>query len=47
MSLAIDIRDLPARLDEALARTAAGDEVLLLGGATSLLNNVVARPSRP
>lgn len=34
MSVAIDIRDLPARLNEALAQTAAGNEVLIYEGAT-------------
>jgi antitoxin (DNA-binding transcriptional repressor) of toxin-antitoxin stability system len=34
MSVAIDIRDLPARINEALAHAAAGDEVVLFEGAT-------------
>jgi antitoxin (DNA-binding transcriptional repressor) of toxin-antitoxin stability system len=34
MPTTIDIRDLPARLDEALALAAAGQEVVLLDGAT-------------
>jgi antitoxin (DNA-binding transcriptional repressor) of toxin-antitoxin stability system len=34
MSTTIDIRDLPARLDEALAAAAAGQEVVLLDGTT-------------
>jgi antitoxin (DNA-binding transcriptional repressor) of toxin-antitoxin stability system len=34
MSVAIDIRDLPARLNEALAQTAAGNEVVLYEGET-------------
>jgi antitoxin (DNA-binding transcriptional repressor) of toxin-antitoxin stability system len=32
MPTMIDIRELPARLDEMLARAAAGDEVVLLDG---------------
>jgi antitoxin (DNA-binding transcriptional repressor) of toxin-antitoxin stability system len=34
MPTTIDIRDLPGRLDEALARAVAGEEVVLLDGAT-------------
>jgi len=34
MTTAIDIRELPARLDEALALAAAGGEVILLDGQT-------------
>jgi antitoxin (DNA-binding transcriptional repressor) of toxin-antitoxin stability system len=34
MATAIDIRELPARLDEALAVASAGDEVILLDGKT-------------
>jgi antitoxin (DNA-binding transcriptional repressor) of toxin-antitoxin stability system len=34
MATPIDIRELPARLDEALALAAAGGEVILLDGAT-------------
>jgi antitoxin (DNA-binding transcriptional repressor) of toxin-antitoxin stability system len=34
MTTAIDIRDLPARLDEALALASAGGEVILLDGST-------------
>jgi antitoxin (DNA-binding transcriptional repressor) of toxin-antitoxin stability system len=34
MTTAIDIRELPARLDEALALAAAGGEVILLDGST-------------
>jgi len=34
MPTTIDIRDLPARLNEALALTAAGHEVVLLDGST-------------
>ena len=36
MTTTIDVRDLPARLDEALAITAAGHEVILLDGTTPL-----------
>jgi antitoxin (DNA-binding transcriptional repressor) of toxin-antitoxin stability system len=34
MATTIDIRELPARLDEALAVALAGGEVILLDGAT-------------
>ncbi len=34
MATAIDIRDLPARLDEVLAMASAGGEVILLDGST-------------
>lgn len=34
MTTAIDIRELPARLDEALALASAGGEVVLVDGAT-------------
>jgi antitoxin (DNA-binding transcriptional repressor) of toxin-antitoxin stability system len=34
MATAIDIRDLPARLEEALALASAGDEVIFLEGST-------------
>lgn len=34
MATAIDIRELPARLDEALAQALAGGEVILLDGST-------------
>lgn len=34
MATAIDIRELPARLDEALALASAGGEVILLDGPT-------------
>ena len=34
MTTAIDIRELPTRLDEALAVASAGGEVILLEGAT-------------
>jgi antitoxin (DNA-binding transcriptional repressor) of toxin-antitoxin stability system len=44
MSVAIDTRDLPRRLDEALARTAAGDEVLILDGATPRARMVPVAP---
>ena len=34
MTTTIDIRELPGRLDEALARAVAGEEVVLLDGTT-------------
>jgi antitoxin (DNA-binding transcriptional repressor) of toxin-antitoxin stability system len=34
MTTAIDIRELPARLDEAIALASAGGEVILLEGST-------------
>ncbi len=34
MPTTIDVRELPARLDEALATVAAGEEVVLLDGPT-------------
>jgi len=34
MTTSIDIRELPARLDEALALASAGGEVILLEGST-------------
>ena len=34
MTTAIDIRELPARLEEALALASAGGEVILLDGST-------------
>jgi antitoxin (DNA-binding transcriptional repressor) of toxin-antitoxin stability system len=34
MTIAIDIRELPTRLDEALAMASAGNEVVLLDGST-------------
>jgi antitoxin (DNA-binding transcriptional repressor) of toxin-antitoxin stability system len=34
MTTTIDIRELPARLDEALALTSAGGEIILLEGST-------------
>ena len=34
MSVTIDIRELPTKLDEALRHAAAGDEVLLVDGLT-------------
>jgi antitoxin (DNA-binding transcriptional repressor) of toxin-antitoxin stability system len=34
MTTAIDIRELPARLDEAIALASAGGEVILLDGST-------------
>jgi antitoxin (DNA-binding transcriptional repressor) of toxin-antitoxin stability system len=34
MTTTIDIRDLPDRIDEALARAVAGEEIVLLEGST-------------
>jgi antitoxin (DNA-binding transcriptional repressor) of toxin-antitoxin stability system len=45
MSVAIDIRDLPTRLNEALAHTAAGDEVVLYDGATPRARMVPVHPT--
>jgi antitoxin (DNA-binding transcriptional repressor) of toxin-antitoxin stability system len=47
MATAIDIRELPARLDEALAVMAAGGEVLLVDGATPRARLVPLGPSGP
>ena len=47
MSVAIDIRDLPARLNEALAHTAAGDEVVLYEGATPRARMVPVAQATP
>lgn len=48
MALTIDIRELPARLDEALALASAGREVILLDGSTprARLVPISAPPSR-
>ncbi len=48
MSTAIDIRELPARLEEALALASAGSEVILLDGAIPRARLVAysAAPSR-
>ena len=47
MATAIDIRELPARLDEALALASAGGEVILLDGPTPGLGSYLwLRPPR-
>ena len=45
MQTTIDIRDLPSRLDEALARAAAGEEVVLLDGSTPRARLVPVTPA--
>jgi antitoxin (DNA-binding transcriptional repressor) of toxin-antitoxin stability system len=45
MSATIDIRDLPARLDELLALAAAGHEVILLDGSSPRARLVPLHPS--
>jgi len=47
MTTAIDIRELPARLDEALALAAAGGEVILLDGSTPRARLVPIDVARP
>jgi antitoxin (DNA-binding transcriptional repressor) of toxin-antitoxin stability system len=47
MTTTIDIRELPTRLDEALAVTAAGGEVLLLDGSTPCARLVPCSPTVP
>jgi antitoxin (DNA-binding transcriptional repressor) of toxin-antitoxin stability system len=47
MGTAIDIRELPARLDEALALTAAGGEVILVDGSSPRARLVPFRPVVP
>jgi antitoxin (DNA-binding transcriptional repressor) of toxin-antitoxin stability system len=47
MTKAIDIRELPARLDEALAVAAVGGEVILLDGSTPRARLVPAGPASP
>jgi len=47
MATAIDIRDLPARLEEALALAAAGHEVILLDGPTPRARLVPYGPAPP
>jgi antitoxin (DNA-binding transcriptional repressor) of toxin-antitoxin stability system len=46
MPTAIDIRELPARLNEVLALTAAGREVVLLDGTTPRARVVPLGPPR-
>jgi antitoxin (DNA-binding transcriptional repressor) of toxin-antitoxin stability system len=45
MTTAIDIRELPARLNEAIAVAAAGGEVILLDGSTPRARLVPLGPS--
>lgn len=47
MATAIDIRELPARLDEALALASAGGEVILLDGPTPRARLVPFGPASP
>ena len=47
MSIIINIRDLPARWEEVLALTNAGDEVLLSDGATSCAKLIAWCPNPP
>ena len=47
MTTAIDVRELPARLDEALALAAAGGEVILLDGSTPRARLMPLGPAPP
>jgi antitoxin (DNA-binding transcriptional repressor) of toxin-antitoxin stability system len=47
MAIAIDIRELPARLNEVLALASAGGEVILLDGATPRARLVPLGPPPP
>lgn len=47
MATAIDVRELPARLDEALALASAGGEVILLDGSIPRARLVPLGPSTP
>jgi antitoxin (DNA-binding transcriptional repressor) of toxin-antitoxin stability system len=47
MATAIDIRELPARLDEVLALASAGGEVILLEGSTPRARLVPLGPPAP
>jgi antitoxin (DNA-binding transcriptional repressor) of toxin-antitoxin stability system len=47
MATAIDIRELPARLQEALALALAGGEVILLDGSTPRARLVPVDPAPP
>ena len=47
MTTTIDIRELPARLDEALALASAGGEVILLEGSTPRARLVPFGPASP
>jgi antitoxin (DNA-binding transcriptional repressor) of toxin-antitoxin stability system len=44
VTTAIDIRELPARLEEAIAVTSAGGEVVLLDGSTPRARLVPVQP---
>jgi antitoxin (DNA-binding transcriptional repressor) of toxin-antitoxin stability system len=47
MTTAIDVRELPARLEEALALASAGGEVILLEGSTPRARLVPLGPPPP
>ena len=47
MPVTIDIKELPMKLDEALRLAAAGDEVLLVDGATPRAKLVPIRKTAP
>ena len=47
MATTIDIRELPARIEEALALTSAGGEVILLEGSTPRARLVPLGPAPP
>jgi antitoxin (DNA-binding transcriptional repressor) of toxin-antitoxin stability system len=47
MTMAIDIRELPARLSEALAVASAGGEVILVDGSTPRARLVPLDPAGP
>jgi antitoxin (DNA-binding transcriptional repressor) of toxin-antitoxin stability system len=47
MTTAIDIRELPARLDEALALTLAGGEVVIFEGSTPRVRLVPVNAAPP
>jgi antitoxin (DNA-binding transcriptional repressor) of toxin-antitoxin stability system len=47
MATAIDIRELPARLEEALALASAGREVILLDGSSPRARLVPYEPAPP
>jgi antitoxin (DNA-binding transcriptional repressor) of toxin-antitoxin stability system len=47
MTITIDIRELPARLDEALALASAGGEVVLLDGSTPRARLISIDAPRP
>ena len=47
MATAIDIRELPTRLDEVLALASAGGEVILLDGSTPRARLVPLGPTSP